>query len=137
MNRFVPKYPRTVAGRNWRKPLRHPQIEAIGKRADWLYRDCAILEGERSRLLQTYSDLRKADRFLKNALNERPLPDVSTAFRPICFNGWGDENTSEAGHMVEIATGYVLRVSEFIAKLEQRYSSKAAIETDSTQDDPL
>jgi hypothetical protein len=55
--RFQPKWPRSVSGKNWRTPSRIPSREAFSKRADKLYRFAPLTDADRELLLRAHSDL--------------------------------------------------------------------------------
>jgi hypothetical protein len=62
--RFQPKWPRSVSGKNWRTPSRIPSREAFSKRADKLYRFAPLADADRELLLRAHSDLDSKSSFL-------------------------------------------------------------------------
>ncbi|MFC4353178.1 hypothetical protein ACFOW6_16635 [Fodinicurvata halophila] len=114
MSDFIPTFPRTVAGTRWREPLSHPEIDALGKRADVLYSLALLSVQERTALLQLYRELQRADRSLSNLLEGKPLPHVEV--RPSQAMRGG-----VAAKKIEHDAGFVARFREYIVRLEHRH----------------
>lgn len=120
MHDFTPRFPRSVSGRDFRVPLDHPDIEAIARRIDRLYRAAPLTNEDRGRLLKIYEGLEQVDYCLARRLRTQRLPitDLSPLF-------WDDDRypTSDAWGCdgVEAKAGWVWRVHDFVERLERRY----------------
>lgn len=116
---FTPQFPRTVAGTEWRAPLAHPEIEAIAKRSDHLYRNTGLSEGHRAELLVRYSLLVEADALIKG------LGEIARLFSLRNDPGIRPSDPPAkggcSGEMISVTAGFSLRVSEWIKLLENHY----------------
>lgn len=120
---FTPQFPRTVAGSEWRAPLIHPEIEAIAKRADHLYREFGLSEDHRVEMLLRYALLAEADKAIVTLskiasgitlLND---PGIRPA-RPV-------SDRASYGEIRDVAIGFALRFSEWVQRLENVYGLTA------------
>ncbi|WP_143149334.1 hypothetical protein [Hyphomicrobium sp. CS1BSMeth3] len=126
MNQYVPVFPRSVSGGDYRMPLDHPCCEKIGARADRVYREAPLAESERVRLLKYYGMLQEADERAVDFFLHAPLPE--TDFRPLVWNVGRfnardtllTQGINEKRHPAWLA-GWVWRVSEWVAKVELKY----------------
>ncbi|MER8440718.1 hypothetical protein NKH36_33150 [Mesorhizobium sp. M1312] len=121
---YSPRFPRSISGNDFRLPLDHPEIEAVGRRADRLYRTAKLSDDERAWLLKKYAGLEVADLYLMGALGDRPLP--KTDLRP-CRPRLGG---GTAGPTIEDHAGFVTRMLEYVERLERSNSGAAAIVDD-------
>jgi hypothetical protein len=114
--RFQPKWPRSVSGKNYRTPFRFAEQEAISRRADRLYRFAPLADAERELLLRSHADLdgeamfRHFDR--KHSGGRDYGPD------------YGPDRTSK-----------VARIVAFIEKLERKYFSRSTPASEGSDDD--
>jgi hypothetical protein len=123
---FTPQFPRTVAGTEWRAPLDHPEIEAIAKRLDHLYRNFSLSEAHRAEMLVRYSHLVRADEAIESLValfaefsRDMPLGDPGIRpKKPAPVPGSG--NTA-----AQVAVGFVLRMAEWVKRLEDVYGVTA------------
>ncbi|HEV2897372.1 MAG TPA: hypothetical protein VGX71_05925 [Pseudaminobacter sp.] len=128
---YSPRFPRSISGNEYRPPLDHPDIEAVGRRADRLYRTAPLTDDERPLLLKKYDGLKAADLFLTGRLDERPLPE--TDLRPV--RPWSGDGL--AGSVTEYHVGFVARTREYVERLERRYTRSATVDDDLTDDRPI
>lgn len=118
MNDYSPKFPRSVSGREYRKPFDHPDIEKLGKQADRLYRNAPLSDDERAQLLKIHADLAIADRQM--TADNKILPLISgdsTAFR-----AWrpGHNTGCTLGDMIAHNTGFVSRSAAWLRRVERK-----------------
>ncbi|MCA6110465.1 hypothetical protein [Bradyrhizobium cenepequi] len=131
MSEFTPKFPRTVSGAEWRAPLDHPEIEAIAKRLDHLYRNFSLSEAHRAEMIVRYSYLVRADEAIDRlvtsiaefsgsmAADVRPLGDPGIRpKKPTCGGG-------SAGDGLNAAVGFALRLAAWVQRLEDIYGVTA------------
>ncbi|MET3841385.1 hypothetical protein [Bradyrhizobium sp. OAE829] len=52
---FSPKFPRSIAGGDYRTPLDRPDVEAVAARADHLYRTFSLSDEDRALLIERYA----------------------------------------------------------------------------------
>lgn len=116
---YNPQFPRSISGGKYRLPLTHPEVEALGHRADRAYREFPLAERERALLLKAYAGLSRVDRFFASAYEGRPLPPSS--IRPP--EPWSRGVILDRPH--EIKAGYVERVRAYVEAIEQKYSLAA------------
>lgn len=120
---FTPKFPRTVAGTEWRSPLAHPEIEAIANRVDHLYRNFSLSEDHRAELLLRYAYLAEADKAIDtlgkiaSSITLEDDPGIRPA-RPINGNASG-------GEIRDAAVGFALRFAAWVQRLEDMYGITA------------
>lgn len=120
MSQFDPVFPRTVAGTEWRAPLSNPEIEAIAKRADYLYRYAQLSEDHRALMLVQYGRLIEASMLIDGL--GRLLGDVSLRNDP----GVRPSKPIKVGiasnvETISMAIGFALRLSEWVKRLEVVY----------------
>jgi hypothetical protein len=127
MTEYKPQFPRTVAGTEWRAPLVHPEIEAIAKRLDHLYRDYSLSETHRAEMLVRYALLADADKAIDTLtasvarfVDSASLPLGDPGIRPKKPRGYGD-----LGDALKVAVGFALRVGEWVQRLEDLYGITA------------
>lgn len=115
---FDPNWPRTVAGTEWRAPLIHPELEAIAKRADHLYRNYSLSEEHRSLMLVQYARLVDADNLLDGL--GKIVSDISLrndpGIRPVKPMKGGN-----GGEAVDRTVGFALRLQGWLQRLEDHY----------------
>lgn len=118
---FTPKFPPTVGG-DWRRPLHHSQLEALGKRMVALYFK-PLKEDERGKLIVHYGYLIPVDLRLVRMLGDAVLP--YSGERPMLPDPVGTLLTEPAsyneGDVLNRLVGYVCRVDEYVKALEKRY----------------
>lgn len=116
-----------TGGRKIRIPLDHPEVEAIDLRMHVLAATGELNDAELGMLIKLRRSVVKADKMLGRRLIGRPLPE--TSLRPIfwdeCRNAMSQVFESDP---VECAAGFVLRVSEYVEKLERKYGVAEAPE---------
>ncbi len=118
---FAPVFPRSVSGRNYRPPLNHPDIEALGQRMDAAYQLFPLSEATRAVLLKTYDGLKKGsvDCPLVAEFTERTGKKV--IIRPAA--PWRATPHEVGVNMHEHNAGFVERVREFLDALDSKYTS--------------
>ncbi|GLS30561.1 hypothetical protein SAMN04488498_103122 [Mesorhizobium albiziae] len=117
---YTPKFPRSISAGDYRLPLDHPDVEAVGRRADRLYQTAPLSDDERGLLIKKYAGLEDADRFLSGWLHDRLLPE--TNLRP--QRPWSGGGV--VGAVTEHHVGFVARAREYIEKLERRHPATIA-----------
>ncbi|MGB3271339.1 MAG: hypothetical protein WBA66_00380 [Xanthobacteraceae bacterium] len=121
---FTPQWPRTVAGADWRAPLYRPELEAIAKRADHLYRTYSLSEEHRAWMLVQYGRLVEADKLI-DALS-RIMGEISLrndpGVRPSKPMKHGIGSNSET---INGAVGFAPRLADWVQKLEDHYGVTA------------
>jgi hypothetical protein len=123
MSEFSPQFPRTVAGADWRTSLVHPEIEAIAKRADHLYRHYGLSEEHRVEMLMRYAYLVEADKAidrlgkLMSGITLLNDPGIRPA-RPVGGGATG-------GEIRDVAVGFALRLADWVQRLEDVYGVTA------------
>ena len=122
MSEFIPKFPRMVAGTEWRAPLLHPEIESIAKRADHLYRNYSLSEEHRSLMLVQYARLVETDNLLDGL--GKLVSEISLRNDP----GIRPEKPVKGGNggeVIDIAVGFALRLEGWVQRLEDHYGLTA------------
>lgn len=120
---FTPKFPRSISGGDFRTPLIHPEVEAIAKRADHLYREFGLSEDHRVEMLLRYGYLVEADRAIDrlskivSGITLEDDPGIRPA-RPISGKQLG-------GEIRDVAVGFALRMAEWVQRLEDVYGVTA------------
>lgn len=103
-----------------RIPLDHNQCESIGKRAAFLIFSGSLTHSECGHLIKQERQLRRVDYRLTRRLIDRPLPE--TTFRPMLWDEHLWPSSPYFGKPeVEVWAGWVLRLEEYIEKLEGKY----------------
>lgn len=107
------KLPAAVSGGDYRIPLKHPEIDIVGKALDQLYRNADLGDDRRTELLGLYKDLRQADRFILNTWGQKPLP--ATDLRPML----PDDASRPISHCfgepsLLVNVGFVCRLKEYL-----------------------
>lgn len=115
---YAPKFPRAVNGGDWRAPLDHPEVEAIGKRADRLYRTVSLADEDRAMLIKIYAELASTDSWLSRTIGERVLPETTVRPRSSSRPGWDDRAVPD----IEWRVGFVARAGAYVERLEQRHA---------------
>jgi hypothetical protein len=148
MNEYSPKFPTSVSGKDWRRPLRHPEMEAIGRRAAWLYEHADLSNDERAMLLLGYRELRAGDEIVAQVVKRYRII-VSTAAEAALGTGTDLSKRlpynpaicpdrvprREVHYVPEIELNYLLtqvggfanRFGTYISHLESRYGQPAQI----------
>lgn len=75
--RYTASFPRTVSGKNFREPLDHPVVEALGAEMDRLYREIDLTDLQRGRILKDYSALMQHDDKFIIWFRENHIPDLT------------------------------------------------------------
>ncbi|WP_441256161.1 hypothetical protein AB7Z32_02855 [Bradyrhizobium sp. 482_C4_N1_1] len=123
---FTPKFPRSIAGGDYRVPLDHPDVEAIAARADHLYRTFSLSDDDRARLIARYADIAAASEYLWGAIGEQRVAD--NGLRPTSRKPCTREvATSETvgGHEMARNIGFVFRYRDYVKRLEDKYGFTA------------
>lgn len=127
---FTPQFPRTVAGTEWRAPLDHPEIEAIAKRLDHMYRNFGLSEAHRAEILARYAHLAKADEAIDSLLTStqklsgRDTTDVLPLGDP-GIRPKKPRHGNSVGEGLHLAVGFVRRLAEWVQRLEDTYGVTA------------
>lgn len=116
---YTPNFPRAVSGADWRLPLDHPELEAIAKRADHLYRCVSLSEDHRARMLLNYARLIEAEKTVSTMIGESRLDDPGARpAKPISGDG-------SQGEKIASAIGFAFRFQEWLVRLEDLYGVTA------------
>ncbi|SDP38317.1 hypothetical protein SAMN04488061_2790 [Filomicrobium insigne] len=123
MSNFTPKFPRSVSGRDWRKPLDGNDFEQLAERMDRLYSTVELSVYERAMLLKVYEGLVVLDKRwarvtwtrLSNVTVMKPYP--AAPWEPGCYCN-GDRDTHDAG--------FFWRIVEYVERLEVKHGSGKA-----------
>jgi len=134
MSEFTPKFPRSIAGGDHRTPLDHPDVEAVAKRIDHLYRNYGLSETHRAEMLVRYALLAEEDKLIDalTASMARFAGDgqlVDSASLPLGDPGIRPKKPlsggSTAGDALNAAVGFALRMAEWVQRLEDLYGVTA------------
>ncbi|BBF92834.1 hypothetical protein [Blastochloris tepida] len=109
-------------GRSIRIPLDHPEIDAIDLRMHVLAATGELNDAELGMLIKLWRNARRADKFLGRALLGGALPETSV--RPMFWDAAAQYECSQ----IECAAGFVLRVREWVEKLERKYGLPADVD---------
>lgn len=140
---YTPKFPRTVSGQDYRLPLHHPDVEAVGARLACLYESVSLKPHHRAQALRGYADLVIADDGIWNCMGDTPieggveagelrpkrpiLPEVEITKR--VHHVMSDDDKMIPIPFPELRfgalIGFVARVNEWCARLENAYGATA------------
>jgi hypothetical protein len=138
MSEFTPQFPRAVAGTEWRAPLNHPEIEAIAKRLDHLYRNFSLSEAHRAEMIVRYSHLVMADEAIDRLVasvakfnggvtaDELALGDPGIRpKKPKRGDGSVSDGDDPVRDGIRMSVGFALRLAEWTQRLENIYGVTA------------
>lgn len=140
---YTPLFPRSVSGGNFRLPLHHPDVEAVGARLADLYEIVSLKPHHRAQALRGYADLVIADDYIWNCMGDAPieggidagelrpkrpvLPEVEVKKR--VHHVVTDDDTLVMIPFPELRfgtlIGFVARVNEWCARVEDAYGVTA------------
>ena len=123
---YGPKFPRTVAGRNFRVPLNHFRIERLAVRLDDLYNHASLSDNERTQLVNAYRELRHVDLCLAVKFAGEYFP--TSSYRPLTprlrfvpRDKAFVEATAGVDPISTVAIGYFERVWSYVELLGAKY----------------
>ena len=129
MSDFTPKFPRSISGGDYRIPLDHPDIEAVAKRLDHLYRNYGLSETHRAEMIARYALLADADKAIEALIasiakfaSDDQIASLlgDPGIRPKKPRGGGT-----VGSDLNVAVGFTLRLAEWVQRLEDVYGVTA------------
>jgi hypothetical protein len=111
------RLPPSVSGKNYRLPLDHPQVEAVGHKLEALYQGGKLCDEKMLELIKLYRSLIRVDRYCSNRWGASPLPNAPIRpGRPDAGQLVASEYFGLPDH--EVRAGFVYYAADCAAQLE-------------------